>query len=81
MKFMFVLVVCALMTLSAAVSLAKGPHNHKTDNAFLTRVFKKWTQLGVDGEGDINGKRVLTAWTAKWAAKDILGAWMGYTKQ
>ena len=33
--------------------------------------------LGEDKEGNANGKRVLTNYNAKWAARDILREWKG----
>ena len=56
-------------------------HNKKTDNQFLTKVFRKYSELGADSEGDVNGKRVLTPWTAKYAAKDILKEWKGMSHE
>ena len=54
-----------------------GNHNHKKDNAFLTEVFRKYSELAKDEKDEVNGKRVLTPWTAKYAAKDILREWKG----
>ena len=52
-------------------------HNKRGDNQFLTKVFRKYSELGADEAGDVNGKRVLTPWTAKYVAKDILSEWKG----
>ena len=54
-------------------------HNHKGDNAFLTKVFRKWSELGLDGQGEFAGKRAFNKWTASWVAKDILKEWKGIT--
>ena len=54
-------------------------HNHNEDNAFLTKVFRKYSELGLDGEGEFAGKRAFNKWTASLAAKDILREWKGVT--
>ena len=54
-------------------------HNHKGDNAFLTKVFRKYSELGVDGQGEFAGKRAFNKWTASLVAKDILREWKGIT--
>ena len=52
-------------------------HNTRGDRSFLTNVFKKYTELGQDGQESLNGKRVLTLWNSKWAAREILNGWKG----
>ena len=52
-------------------------HNTSKDRQFLTSVFQKYTELGEDSQGNVNGKRVLTPWTAKYAAIEILSEWKG----
>ena len=42
-------------------------------------MFRKYSELGADDAGEVNGKRVLTPWTAKYVAKDILKEWKGIT--
>ena len=54
-----------------------GDHNHVKDNQFLTEEFAKYSELGTDSTGAVNGKRVFTPWTAKYLAKDILREWKG----
>ena len=56
-----------------------GNHNHKKDQQFLTKVFRKYTTLGTDANGDPNAKRVLTMFNAKWAAREIVRDWKGVT--
>ena len=43
----------------------------------MTEVFHKYSELAKDSSDEVNGKRVLTPWTAKYAAKDILREWKG----
>ena len=52
-------------------------HNHPKDNQFLTEVFAKYSELGKDANGEVNGKRIFTPWTVKYVAKDILREWKG----
>ena len=52
-------------------------HNLPKDRAFLTSVLRKYSVLGNDSNDDINGKRVLTDFNGKWAARDILREWKG----
>ena len=52
-------------------------HNLPEDRAFLTGVFHKYSMLGNDASDEINGKRVLTEFNSKWAARDILREWKG----
>ena len=40
-------------------------------------MFRKYSELAKDSTDEMNGKRVLTPWTAKYAAKDILKEWKG----
>ena len=51
--------------------------NNKADNEYMTKVFAKWSTLGVDGAGDTNAKRVLTKVNAERAAKEIVMTWKG----
>ena len=52
-------------------------HSKHKDQAFLTGVFRKYAVLGNDAEGEMNGKRVLNEFNAKWAAREILTEWKG----
>ena len=52
-------------------------HNRQRDRAFLTQLFRKWTVLGEDADGQINAKRVLTLFNARFCAKEILRQWRG----
>ena len=56
-------------------------HNKKEDRAFLTDVFSKYSTLGESSDGMLNGKRVLTEYNAKWAARDIIKSWKGVKGQ
>ena len=51
--------------------------NDKADNEYMTKVFGKWSTLGVDATGDTNAKRVLTRDNAERAAKEIAMTWKG----
>ena len=52
-------------------------HTRKADQDYLTHLFRSYTTLGADGDGDANGKRVLTEFNAKFAARKILKDWKG----
>ena len=52
-------------------------HNLPEDRAFLTSTFRKYSLLGEGADAEINGKRVLTPYNSKWAARDILKEWKG----
>ena len=52
-------------------------HNTSSDRAFLTSLFSKYTVLGEDQAGSVNAKRVLTAFTAKFCARELLKEWRG----
>ena len=52
-------------------------HNTKEDRAFLTETFRKYSTLGESSDGALNGKRVLTEFNAKWAARQIVREWKG----
>ena len=52
-------------------------HNKKEDQNYLTQLFRSYTTLGADSEGDANGKRVITEFNAKFAARKILADWKG----
>ena len=41
----------------------------------MAKVFGKFATLGVDAEGETNGKRCLTKFNAKNAAREIIGTW------
>ena len=43
----------------------------------MTKVFAKWSTLGVDSAGDTNAKRVLNKDNAERAAKEIVMTWKG----
>ena len=52
-------------------------HNRKSDQAYLTELFRQYVTLGADAEGQANGKRVLTEFNASFAARKILKDWKG----
>ena len=41
----------------------------------MTSVFGKFSTLGVDAAGETNGKRALTKFNARNAAREIIGTW------
>ena len=41
----------------------------------MTKIFGKFSTLGVDAENETNGKRCLTKYNAHNAAKEIIGTW------
>ena len=43
----------------------------------MTHLFRNYTVLGADAQGDANGKRVLTEFNAKFAGRKILQDWKG----
>merc|ERR1712032_1098744 len=51
---------------------AMGPNDQ-----YLTKVFHKWDQNGLDADGVPNGKRVLTKDNAERAAREVAGKWKG----
>ena len=51
--------------------------NNAADNEYMTKVFAKWSTLGVDGAGDTNAHRVLTKDNMERAAKEIVMTWKG----
>eukprot|EP00356_Strombidium_inclinatum_P002263 CAMPEP_0170481446 /NCGR_PEP_ID=MMETSP0208-20121228/1888_1 /TAXON_ID=197538 /ORGANISM="Strombidium inclinatum, Strain S3" /LENGTH=104 /DNA_ID=CAMNT_0010754149 /DNA_START=75 /DNA_END=385 /DNA_ORIENTATION=+ len=50
-------------------------HNTSPDDAYLTKVFAKYSTLGEDANGEPNGRRVLTKFNAHMAAREIIGKW------
>merc|ERR1712032_1336904 len=52
-------------------------HNKREDQDYLTRLFRNYTTLGADAEGDANGKRVITEFNAKFCGRKILQDWKG----
>ena len=40
-------------------------------------MFNKNSVLGTGSDGEANGKRVLTKWTAELAAREVAGKWKG----
>ena len=52
-------------------------HNTARDRAFLTQLFRKYTVLGEDAQGEINAKRVLTLFNARFCARELLREWRG----
>ena len=85
MKF-YSLIPVALLLLASnneqavqAVSLNKqvaGP-----EEQYLTKVFHKWDQNGLDANGEPNGKRVMTKDNAERAAREVAGKWKGLKGQ
>ena len=76
MKFIQLLAVAiATVTTSQAVNLEA--HNTGADDKYLTKVFHKWDQLGLDAQGEPNGKRVLTKDNAERAAREVAAKWKG----
>tara|TARA_B110000285_G_C14596834_1_gene368880 strand:+ start:58 stop:465 length:408 start_codon:yes stop_codon:yes gene_type:complete len=55
--------------------------NDRADNEYMTKVFAKWSTLGVDGADDTNAKRVLTRDNAERAAKEIAITWKGMDRE
>merc|ERR1712032_1382096 len=51
---------------------AMGPNDQ-----YLTKVFHKWDQNGLDADGVPNGKRVLTKDNAERASREVAGKWKG----
>ena len=47
------------------------------DDEYLTKVFRNYSVLGVDSKGEPNGKRILTDFTARLVARDVLKKWKG----
>ena len=85
MKFYKMMAVAMIMAAStdlptaSAVTLEKkagGP-----DDQYLTKVFHKWDQLGLDSDGQPNGKRVLTKDNAERAAREVASKWKGLKGQ
>ena len=64
-----------VLYLFIAVCAAVNPHNTKSDDAYMAKVFDKFTSLGVDSEGNETGARILTKFNAKNAAREIIGRW------
>ena len=60
-----------------AVALDKQTHLTGPDDKYLTQVFHKWDQNGLDADGVPNGKRVLTKDNAERAAREVAGKWRG----
>ena len=52
-------------------------HNKKSDQDYLTKLFRSYTTLGADAAGDVNGKRVLTEFNAQFAGRKLLQDWKG----
>ena len=75
--------IACLLALTSAVQIdqlsVKEPQyfNDRADNEFMTKVFAKWSTLGVDAAGDTNAKRVLTKDNAERAVKEIVMTWKG----
>ena len=46
-------------------------------DAYLTKVFEKYTLPGKDASGDANGQGVLDKHTAKFAAREVVAKWKG----
>ena len=61
----------------AVIDKVKIQHNTKEDDAYLTKVFGKFSVLGLDSEDVPNGKRVLTKFNALNVAHEVCGRWLG----
>ena len=73
MKFTSILL---LLGATQAISLNEMPvlmHNTSADDQYLTKVFHKYAVLGVDPQGEANGRRVLTKSMALFVARDVVG--------
>ena len=83
MKFYSLIPIAMLLLASnsehgvEAVALTKQATTMGPDDQYLTKVFRKWDQLGLDAKGEPNGKRVLTKDNAERAAVDIAAKWKG----
>ena len=77
MKFIKIMAVLALATSTQAVQLQSEKHKSGVDDHYLTKVFHKWDQLGLDSAGADNGKRVLTKDNAERAAMEVAHKWLG----
>ena len=83
MKFYSLIPIAMLLLASnteqgvEAVALTKKATTMGPDDQYLTKVFRKWDQLGLDAKGEPNGKRVLTKDNAERAAVDIAAKWKG----
>ena len=56
-------------------TLGDDQHNTAADDAYMTKVFQKFSVLGEDADGELNGRRVLTKFNALNAAREIIGKW------
>ena len=87
MKFYSLIPVAMLLIASngelgvEAVTLTKQSKVMGPDDQYLTKVFHKWDQNGLDAKGEPNGKRVLTKDNAERAAVDIAKKWKGLSHQ
>ena len=72
----------AIIALTSAVTIS-GPEqmNSKGDDAYMAKVFEKYSTLGLDSEGDLNGRRSLSYQNAKWAARDVVQSWKGVSTE
>ena len=52
-------------------------HNTKDDDAYMTKVFGRYSTLGLDAAGEANGRRALTKFNAMMAAREIVSDWKG----
>mmetsp|Transcript_1630 Transcript_1630/g.2884 ORF Transcript_1630/g.2884 Transcript_1630/m.2884 type:complete len:115 (+) Transcript_1630:1-345(+) len=87
MKSLLRVALVALIVNSAAVEEVNGvkislsdkrvqlAHNTGADDAYLTKVFGKFSVLGLDEQGEPNGRRVLTKFNALNAAREVIGKW------
>ena len=79
MKFikMLAAVVALTMTGTEAVKIEKQKMLTGVDDQYLTKVFHKWDQAGIDANGEANGKRVLIKDNAERAAREVAAKWHG----
>merc|ERR1719453_1097385 len=78
MKLIKIIALVALtMTTTEAVQLNSSKFDTGADDHYLTKVFHKYDQLGLDANGEDNGKRVLTKFNAERAAKEVAAKWHG----
>ena len=52
-------------------------HDRQEDDAYLTKVFGKYSTLGLDAAGEPNGRRALTKHNAEMATREVLRYWKG----
>ena len=77
MKFYSLIAAAVLLVANENVQAIKLEKQLGPDDQYLTKVFHKWDQLGLDAAGEPNGKRVLTKDNAERAAREVATKWQG----